>query len=157
MEEWKAIDKYPQYNVSNFGNIKRGDKLLKISFSKNGYPVVCLGGVPHSIHRLVLIAFVGEPNGLICNHKDGNKANNNLENLEWTTYSRNNKHAYDIGLKNKDASWLHTGEVETKRIAAIKSPEARQKTSNSVKSLWANPDYAIPQRRKINTAKRKAQ
>jgi len=52
------------------------------------------------IHRLVLMAFEGKPNNpkVQCNHIDGNKLNNKLDNLEWTTSSGNRKHAWENGL-----------------------------------------------------------
>ena len=52
------------------------------------------------LHRLVGEAFILNPlNNPCINHKDGNKLNNHVDNLEWVTYSQNNKHAYSIGLK----------------------------------------------------------
>ena len=52
------------------------------------------------VHRLVLLAFIGEhPEGKnIVNHKDGDKTNNSLENLEWVTSQENTQHAVDTGL-----------------------------------------------------------
>ena len=50
-----------------------------------------------TIHRLVLDAFVGEKlKGMQCNHKNGIKTDNKLENLEWVTPSQNRKHAYHL-------------------------------------------------------------
>lgn len=54
------------------------------------------------IHRLVAEAFIENPfKKQTINHKDGNKHNNYSENLEWSSYSENNKHAIDCGLRDK--------------------------------------------------------
>ena len=51
------------------------------------------------LHRLIAKAFIPNPNNCeFVNHKDGNKANNCIDNLEWCNTSQNTKHAYDTGL-----------------------------------------------------------
>ena len=54
---------------------------------------------PVYVHICVALAFIPNPNGLPCiNHKDGNKANNRVDNLEWCSHAENMKHASRTGL-----------------------------------------------------------
>lgn len=110
MEEiWKQIEGgYEEYQVSNFGQIKslksKNEKILHLDKDRYGYMNVklCKNGTmkKFKVHRLVAMAFIENPNGFPeINHKDGNKENNFVENLEWVTKSQNIKHAFDTGLK----------------------------------------------------------
>lgn len=93
------------YTVSEIGmvfSLRRG-KFLRGGCFPNGYKFVCLRKDGKNknllIHRLVAEAFIPNPKNLPCvNHKDGNKQNNNVENLEWCTQGENLKHAVEIGL-----------------------------------------------------------
>lgn len=61
------------------------------------------GDTGRTIHRLLALAFIecpGNPDEMQVNHKDGNKLNNRLDNLEWVTASENVLHAYMTGLRN---------------------------------------------------------
>lgn len=112
-EVWKPIPGYNgMYEVSNNGRVKsyyNGKvKLLKPYVNDNGYIVYTLSKNGKSkrkrIHRLMMKAFVGiDPDRPVVNHKDGNKLNNTLDNLEWATSSENNKHAFATGLKDPEA------------------------------------------------------
>jgi len=111
-EVYKTIKGFPGYKISNLGTIVhvRTGNQVKGSVGqikgKSAYIVITLYAYPGSkekkirLHRLLAEHFIPNPNDLSCvNHKDGNKLNNALDNLEWTTYSKNNKHAYKTGLK----------------------------------------------------------
>jgi len=98
-EIWKDIEWYPWKQVSNLWNVKSGDRILCKDVGRFWYVRVslCLFGiVKHfSIHRLVAQAFIkNTENKPQVNHKDWNKQNNRLENLEWCNASENHKHSY---------------------------------------------------------------
>lgn len=102
---FKPIKNYEDYLVNENGDVfsKKNNKLLKPRESKNGYLKITLykNGKckTFSIHRLVALAHLNNPNNYpVINHKDGNKLNNNISNLEWCTVSQNIKHAFDNGL-----------------------------------------------------------
>lgn len=119
MEEWKDIKGYEGfYEVSNTGKIRSLDhyirqknnskklhkgKILNTWSDKIGYIVVGLNKYNKykikKVHRLVAEAFIPNPeNKSDVNHKDGNKANNCVNNLEWNTRAENMQHAYNTGL-----------------------------------------------------------
>lgn len=98
MEIWKKIKGFENYQISNFGNVKSfyfGNEILrKTKMSKDGYVSVILtikGKQKNCfIHRLVAEAFVEKIEGKnFINHKDENKSNNVVSNLEWVTHEEN--------------------------------------------------------------------
>lgn len=67
----------------------KGRRILKQS-DNNGYKTVTINGKTNYVHRLIALTFIPNPNNLPCiNHKDENKLNNNVENLEWCTHEYN--------------------------------------------------------------------
>ena len=75
-------------------------------------------GKRYKVHRLVAITFVENPNSFTeVNHKDGNKLNNTVNNLEWCTRSQNVKHSYDTKLKRGSKTKLSETDVKViKRV-----------------------------------------
>ena len=111
MEEiWKDIIDYEgTYQVSNFGNIKGYNGLRKPDNS-NGYSKLTLHLNSEKrkfyAHRLVAIHFIPNPNNLPqVNHKDGDKFNNHVDNLEWVSRIENMCHAN----KNINKTSIYTG------------------------------------------------
>lgn len=103
--EWKDIKNYPNYKISKDGRIysKRAKKLRKNNTSGDyQYISFCVNKkqTAHRINRLVALTYIPNPdNKPVVNHIDGNKNNNNVENLEWCTHSENSQHAIDTGLR----------------------------------------------------------
>ena len=137
MEEWKVVKEFPNYEVSSLGRVRssRTKTLRHAYIGNNGYPVFKFIKDGHryskQLHRIVATEFIDNPmNYPIINHIDGNKENNSIDNLEWCTYSHNNQHAYDMGLKKfyaykvepteyKTLYNLYIGKVSVKVIARI--------------------------------------
>lgn len=114
MEEFKKIENYNNYSVSNLGNI-RNDKtgrILKTYTKPSGYVQVQLGRktVPQYVHRLVAIAFISNPdNKPQVNHKNGVKYDNRVENLEWVTASENDlAYGYNSRIENRKKKVIAT-------------------------------------------------
>ena len=123
-EIWKTIKDFPNYEVSTYGRVrnKKTKHILSGAVDKStGYIKVGLwmdgNGTTKAVHRLVAETFLKQKIGFDVNHIDGDKTNNNVDNLEWVSRSDNMKHAYRIGLskptdKNgKPVRIIETGEV----------------------------------------------
>jgi hypothetical protein len=102
----KAIPGYPHYSVTEDGRVWSELKqiFLKEVDNGNGYKKVMLCDKltkkAYLIHRIVALTYLDNIDKKPCvNHKNGIKSDNRVENLEWCTYSENNKHAFRTGLK----------------------------------------------------------
>ncbi|MEG6615375.1 NUMOD4 motif-containing HNH endonuclease [Peptococcaceae bacterium 1198_IL3148] len=114
-EIWKDIEGFEGfYQISNYGRVKslggwcgtakRKERIRAVHLTHDGYEKVRLihGGKDKTVrvHRLVAEAFIPNPeNKDTVNHKDGNKRNNHVSNLEWVDRSEQMIHAYKLGLK----------------------------------------------------------
>lgn len=133
MGEWKVIHK-DCYEISDQGQVRSFDRitvrpngtlwhrpatLLKTRIDRYGYEIVTLWingkAVTEKIHRLVAKAFLNNPqNKKEVNHIDGNKLNNIVSNLEWSTSSENKVHAFknNLILPNRTLNEVEAGEIK---------------------------------------------
>lgn len=134
-EIWKTIEDFPDYEVSNLGRIKsstryvnhnyggiaiREARLKKIYINSVGYNAVGLMRDKKvnnvATHRLIAKAFIpNSENKPQVNHKDGNKLNNSLDNLEWVTSYENIWHGINTGLTPRRGP---RSKDEIRRVAA---------------------------------------
>lgn len=124
VEIWKDITGYNGlYQVSSMGRVRSIDrevitsngnimhykgKMLKLR-QKNGYSYALLCNKKEQtmrVHRLVAMAFIPTDNdSMQVNHKNGNKSDNRVENLEWCTASENQKHSYHTLNRKRSSAW----------------------------------------------------
>lgn len=132
-EEWRDIKGYEgKYQISNMGRVKslhyhRGnnERVLKPRYplppqNEYGYVVLSKNNkIQHFyVHRLVAEYFVPNPEDKpYVNHKDGNKRNNNVENLEWVTPLENNLHAYHVLGKHPMKGYKFDKSKNSKKVA----------------------------------------
>lgn len=160
MRLWRRIKGYSGiYKVSNDGLVKSIDhfvnskngfkriqygRILKQSKSRKGYMMVSLVNDKKkfhaSAHRLVALAFIPNPLNLPqVNHKDGDKSNNHVDNLEWVTGSENVKHAFKNRLIVPNyAENHHMSKLKNFDILAIRD---RYKNGENATSIYK--DYQV--------------
>lgn len=130
---WKQINDYPDYEINEQGEVRRGNRLLKSTPSTNGYKRVSLckdGKVKDfRIHRLMAQHFIHNlDNKPQVNHIDGDLNNNSLSNLEWVTASENLLHAIHVTkTHNAPLGWI--GKFG--------------KEHNRSKSFWIEDKYGV--------------
>ena len=112
--EWKTINENENYMININGKIKSKltGKILKPAISRCGYYTVALmkdkKQRTHYIHRLLANNFIKNPNNYSdVNHIDGNKLNNNINNLEWCSHQQNIVHAYKTKLIHQPRGKSH--------------------------------------------------
>lgn len=153
MERWKDIPGYEDYYLaSSFGRImsiapgraKTRGRILspRSDGRKDGYLTVCLykGGTKHykKVHRLVASAFLSTSgDGYQVNHKDGDKKNNHIENLEWLSAKENVRHAYKLGLN------AHRGHKYRKPIRCVETGEEFQSAVEAARKMGLGSSPAV--------------
>lgn len=164
-ERWADVVGYEgRYRVSSAGNVLSvghsvvdsagrtrvfPDKILSLCYGKNpkyAYAHVSLNNPDGTqkrvrVHRLVAEAFIPNPNNLPqVNHKDGNKANNNVENLEWCTIRDNLLHSFRTGLHPNEKFEREAG----KRAVIVVSPDGKSIRFDTVNEAASYIGYKYP-------------
>ena len=126
MEKWVQIYGYENlYEISDLGNIRSKNLQMKQQIDRYGYKYIALTKdkiqKKHKVHRLVLSSFIGDEPNMVCNHKDKNRLNNNLNNLEWVSILDNNIHKFldktkHVGITFKQNKWYSRIQINKKRI-----------------------------------------
>ncbi len=147
IEKWNKTIWSDEYLISNRGNVMslkcKRKKILKPGKNGTGYMVVVfmINGVRKSlsVHRLVAESFLGIKNELQVNHKDKNKSNNCLNNLEYVTATENIHHRFGIKRgtpKNEIAKyyrekWFNKDPEHAKNINREKARRFRERVRNT--------------------------
>lgn len=126
-EQWKVIEGYDSYEVSNTGKVrsKRKGSLLKLLDNGKGYYKAQLyyegKAQKEYVHRLVASAFIPNPtNKLYVNHIDNNPSNNDVSNLEWCTHQENMEWMKKQGRNKRTQKWLeHLHLAQSKEYRAV--------------------------------------
>lgn len=120
-EIWANIPNYDDYQVSTLGRIcsykNNKRKIIKGWIQNTGYLTVSLENKKYSVHRIVAEVFIHKNSDKnVVNHKDGNKLNNTIQNLEWCTSKENIQHAYRTGLMNNAIEKMKKRKIRAKKI-----------------------------------------
>lgn len=179
-EIWQDIPGIHTHQVSNMGNLRSKDRLSTIRDAKRlgtytreikgknlklnklhknnqqGYVFVSINDKTYTLHRLVAKTFLSEQyfDGANINHKDGNKHNNRVENLEWVTASENELHAYKrLGKNpwNKGKSYKNPKAIQKKKQNYLEACNALLKLKNLSKATDKTlADFLNMSRRQLN-------
>lgn len=111
-EIWKPIPKHlinnvEGYHISCYGRVKNRTGRISNGYISNDYRIISVGKNSYKLHRLVAQTFLPNYFGKsIVNHKDLNKQNSSLYNLEWVTFSENSRHYHkkDIGIYKENTT-----------------------------------------------------
>lgn len=135
----RSIPNYPNYSVTSDGVVHGPKGPLKPNVNSRGYCNVSLvawaGGLrkvkSHAVHRLVAEAFLGMPTGYMeVNHKDGDKTNNPVSNLEWVTSTANKLHATALGMYPTGTQHHNYTDGRSDRGRVARRATIRQQYSN---------------------------
>ena len=149
MEEWRAVVGFEgYYEISSQGRLRNAKtrngshkgRILRACPTKKGYPHtnLCVDGgmTTRTIHRLVCEAFLGlRPDGLQVNHKNGDKADNRVENLEYVTAKENAQHARTVLGRGRGED-MGTPKLTEADVRKIRAMAAEGATHRSIAAMF---------------------
>ena len=140
-ESWKKVDGFLE--VSTLGRVKSHGKPIKGEITKGGYHRINVSHegkrAKYLVHRLVAEAFIPNPDNLpVVNHIDGNKLNNNVDNLEFVSYGGNLAHAYKTGLRSCDGELNNMHKLTETEVLEIRRNYVKGKHSENNSRGLAN-------------------
>ena len=146
MKTYKQIAEFPNYEIADDGTIRnRTTMAIKSQYlGSTRYYFVTLhrdnaNGKPRRVHRLIAAAFIPNPhNKPEINHKDGNRTNNHISNLEWCTHPENMRHAFKTGLVNNTGERNGQSKLIPWQVSAIKERLRHGESQYSIAS-----DYPV--------------
>ena len=155
-EQFKQFHKSARYDwfVSDHGTIKRvangvinnGKTKIVKTYTTGGhqkqYQAISINGAPEKyVHRIVAMMFLDNPeNKPTINHKDDNKNNNHVDNLEWATYSENIKASYDTETRKPH----NEPRRSLRKLTFAKAQEIRQRYANGEDNYYRlSLDYGM--------------
>ena len=126
----------------------RKEKILSTSINKSGYETVRLTkkseSITKTVHRLLLKNFIENfENFEEINHIDGNKLNNNLNNLEWCTKNHNIKHAWDNKLLVPSVKFIERAKKSFLKNFADKQRKLNNQLANEIKNRYLNEKISM--------------
>ena len=142
-EIWKSVQGFEgRYEVSSLGRFKAlnrllvykdgrqgrlNEKMIKGTIGNNGYYTITFDSKTRKLaHRVIAETFLGNQEyRLTVNHKDGNKLNNQIDNLEWATYKENNNHARKTNLNQQHGENSNFSKYSDQFIEAVRNVHAK--------------------------------
>lgn len=138
---------YSKYEYYTDGSITKNGKPVAMWKDKDGYLICKIDGKNKRVHRLIAYLFIYNPDNLATvNHKDGNKLNNHVSNLEWMTFSDNAKHSWANGLARPCKGEKHgrskLTQEQVEHIRSLPMP-ARNGKGDGITSVSIAKEYGM--------------
>lgn len=135
---WKMIPVDDNYEANRDGQIREVKTKKKVAqwLDKDGYLLATLSGHLYRVHRLIALTFISNPNNLpVINHKNFNKSDNHVANLEWVTYSENSKHSFTGNHRDESKiNWMK--KVQPIAAKASKTKVAQYDLQNNLLNVY---------------------